>query len=456
MLSEASLLSPYLAALQQELETGNTAALSTFWHMVMAQGTPLLERIPGDDDHVLVTFLWQQTEEIHTILVAGALVGWDVTQNQMSHLPFTDIWYKTYRMRSDIRAIYRFSINDSLIPWTIDTMEERLNNSRRDPLNPKAFIFPRNQDDPYSTETRLSVLELPDAPPQPWVSPRSDVPAGKVELQAVYSDILQNERRAWVYMPPGYTTNGEPYGLLLVFDGAAYLEFIPMPTILDNMLADGVLPPMVAVMLDSPPGERNRELTCYPPFVDFLRQELIPWLHSHYYISTDPTQTIVGGSSAGGLAAAFVGLHAPEIFGKVLSQSGSFWWDWDSEDKIAQEWLTHQFAISEQQPLSFYIDVGRIERIPGYDLLMVNRHLRNVLLARGYDVSYAELGGGHEYLSWRGGFSNGLLALLDGVPTILPGVPTILPGVPTILPGVPTILPGYPQGDTPTIADNNV
>ncbi|HLJ33200.1 MAG TPA: enterochelin esterase domain-containing protein, partial [Ktedonobacteraceae bacterium] len=262
MLSEASLLSPCLTALQKELEpgtgnTGNTSALSTFWRIVMAQGTPLIEPIPDDDEHVLVTFLWQQTEEIHNILVAGALVGWDVAENQMSHLPYTDLWYKTYKMRSDIRAIYRFSINDSLLPWTIDNMEERLGKSRRDPLNPKAFIFPRNQDDPYSTETRLSVLELPEAPPQPWVAPRLNVPEGQVELHAIHSDILQNERRAWVYTPPGYNTGGEPYGLLLVFDGAAYLEFIPTPTILDNMLADRVLPPVIAVMLDSPPGERN-------------------------------------------------------------------------------------------------------------------------------------------------------------------------------------------------------
>ncbi|MEO8973792.1 MAG: alpha/beta hydrolase-fold protein [Ktedonobacteraceae bacterium] len=422
MLSEASLLSPFLTALQQELEpgnissSGNSAALSTFWRIVMAQGTPIIEPIPGDENHVLVTFLWQQTEEIHTILVVGALVGWNVAENQMSLLPNSDLWYKTYRMRSDIRAIYRFSINDSLLPWTIDTMEERMAACRRDPLNPKAFIFPRNQDDPYSTETRLSVLELPGAAPQPWVTPRPDVPQGQVELQAIYSDILGNERRAWVYIPPGYNTKGEPYSLLLVFDGGAYLEFIPTPTILDNMLADSLLPPMVAVMLDSPPGERNRELLCSPSFVEFLRQELIPWLHSHYHVTTDPTQTIVGGSSAGGLGAAFVGLHAPETFGKVLSQSGSLWWDWDSEDKIAQEWLTHQYAISEKQPLSFYIDVGRVERIPGYDLLMVNRHFRDVLLARGYPVSYAELGGGHEYLSWRGGFSNGLLALMGEAP----------------------------------------
>ncbi|TMD02022.1 MAG: enterochelin esterase [Chloroflexi bacterium] len=411
MISQATLVSPRLAALQEELLYGNHTALVTFWREITAQGAPLIETIPGDDIHVLVTFLWQATEEIQNVVVAGALVGWNISENQMSRMLNTDLWYKTYIMRSDTRAIYRFSPNDTLLPWSIDNMEERLAACRRDPLNSRTFLFPRNQEDPWSSEIHMSALELPAAPPQPWIMPRVGVPKGELKLHHIHSHMLRNSRRAWVYTPPGYEPSAEPYGLLLLFDGSAYLELIPTPTILDNLLAEGLLPPMVAVMLDSPPESRNHELTCHRLFVDFLVQELVPWLRRHYYITADPMKTIVGGSSAGGLAAAYTGLHAPEIFGNVLSQSGSFWWNWDAEEKIAQQWLTRQFAVSPRQPLRFYIDVGRLERIPGYDLLMVNRHLYDVLLAKGYPVHYAELGGGHEYISWRGGFSNGLLAL---------------------------------------------
>ena len=420
MTSKAPIISPCLAELERELVAGNTSALSNFWQLVINIGTPLIEVIPDDDTHVLVTFLWQETEKLRNILVAGAVVGWDVAENQMSRLLKTDLWYKTYKLRSDTRAIYRFSLNDPLIPWNLDNMEGRLAACHRDPLNHRLFIFPKYQDDPSGADTLLSVLELPDAPPQPWITERPEVPKGVVEPHHIHSAILRNERRAWIYTPPVITCppdrvrpDAEPYGLLLLFDGGAYLEFIPAPTILDNLLAEGMLPPMVAVLLDSPPNSRNHELTCHPPFVDFLVHELVPWLHKHYNVTTDPRKTIVGGSSAGGLAAAYVGLRAPDIFGKVLSQSGSFWWNWDAEEKIAQQWLTHEFAISPKQPLHFYIDVGRLERISGYDLLMVNRHLRDVLLAKGYPVDYDELPGGHEYISWRGGFSDGLLALAD-------------------------------------------
>ena len=156
----------------------------------------------------------------------------------------------------------------------------------------------------------------------------------------------------------------------------------------------------------------------YPPFNKFLAQELVPWIHQRYHVTSDPSQTVVGGLSRGGLAAAFAGLRHPDIFGKVLSQSGAFWWrakgsqSKDSSEEF--EWLTCQFAVSEKQPLSFYLDVGLLEdwfETPP-SILLTNRHMRNVLLAKGYPVHYAEFNGGHEFLCWRGTLADGLLALV--------------------------------------------
>ena len=69
-------------------------------------------------------------------------------------------------------------------------------------------------------------------------------------------------------------------------------------------------------------------------------------------------------------------------------------------------------------PLRFYLTAGSFEAQfwggPGgvNGTLESNRHMRDVLLAKGYEVQYQEFIGGHDYLSWRGLLADGLIALL--------------------------------------------
>ena len=46
------------------------------------------------------------------------------------------------------------------------------------------------------------------------------------------------------------------------------------------------------------------------------------------------------------------------------------------------------------------------------DQLDTNRRLRDVLRAKGTEVVYREFNGNHTYLNWRGGFADGVVALL--------------------------------------------
>jgi enterochelin esterase family protein len=102
------------------------------------------------------------------------------------------------------------------------------------------------------------------------------------------------------------------------------------------------------------------------------------------------------------------------VFGNVLSQSGSFWWA--PEGAVEHEWLTSQFALSPRRELRFYLNVGLLECGPSPgsspSQLAANRHLRDVLRARGYEVTYRELNGGHDYIGWPAGLADGLIALL--------------------------------------------
>ncbi|MHA2378181.1 MAG: alpha/beta hydrolase-fold protein [Candidatus Thorarchaeota archaeon] len=413
-------ISSRLRLLQQELEAGNLGALKTFWQDVAANGTPLVEPIEDDHEHSLVTFLWQAKDELTGVSVISLLTG--LVDNKMTRMLDADLWYFTCQARNDIRATYQLEPRqpDDLPVEGNDyaALIARYSRLKRDPFNPRTFVFEKDEEDPEGFELVRSVIELPQAPAQPWIEQREDVPRGKVELYRLRSDILDNERRVWVYTPPDYApTEGGPYGLLVLFDGLAYVNHVPTPTILDNLSEAGLIEPMVAVFPDSlSMSIRLRELILHPPFNEFLVKELIPWIRSNFHVTEDPQNTVIGGASAGGLAAAYAAMEHPEIFGNVLSQSGAFSSGRPGEE--GHEWLTRQFAASEKLLLKFYLDAGSLETKSlrqigdAPNLIAANHNLRNVLQEKGYNVRYHEFSGGHDYISWQGTFADGLLTLL--------------------------------------------
>jgi hypothetical protein len=134
------------------------------------------------------------------------------------------------------------------------------------------------------------------------------------------------------------------------------------------------------------------------------------------HLTDDSKQTAIVGASRGGLMAGYIALHLPDIFGSVLSQSGSF--GWKPEEESEPNWLARQYATHPSFPLRFYLEAGLFETdlmmVDGYsiNLLASNRHLRDVLQAKGYPIHYREFSGGHSSVIWRGTLADGLIALL--------------------------------------------
>ena len=414
--------SPTIHRLQQQIASGDSDAPESFWRDVTARGTPLVESLAGDDQHSLVTFLWRPERDVDNVVItpAPAVFGWAAANNQMTRLAGSDLWHRTYRVRNDLRATYYFSPDDPFADTSkmdLDErtayFEERARAALQDPLNPLTFKL--NPDMPPE-----SVVELPGAPPQPWAKRQPEVPRGRVEPSRFDSKMFGNARAIWIYLPPGYDPQAVPYPLLLLFDGPMYLG-MRIHVTLDNMIAAGVIPETVCVMVEQ--VDRNVELTCNDEFAEWLTLELLPWVRARYPVTSDPARAVIAGSSYGGLAAAFIGLRHSDIFGNVLCQSGSFWWgpgyetlsDFENE-AIEQEWLIHQFETAGTRPLRFYLDIGLLEDgwLPhgGPNAVASVRNMRDVAQAQGHAVHYAEFYGGHQCICWRGTIADGLIALL--------------------------------------------
>ena len=380
MIVDSTRLQQLATALQQ----GDRAALTAFWAEVAAIGTPWIE--PKGDGDYLVTFLWRDPGDTQSVAVIQDWGANGIYEHWMTPLPASDVWFKTRVMRSDTRTTYQLAPTPladptSSIPYQLD------------PLNPHLHIAFLAEN---GNHIRFSFLELPDAPVQPWKG--STAPKGMVQLYH-----LPGPRRAWVYTAASITRDSRydlpgrlgGYPLLITFDGRLSKDLLNVPAMLDHLVATGQIPPLIALFVDQP---NRQELLCEPAFADYMAQRVMPWLRENFPVTTDPAQTVLTGSSYGGLAAVYLGLRHPQLFGKILSQTG--WFRWRPEGDPDFHWLARQVAQSPRLPLRFYLDVGTLEvaqmRDGGPTQLAANRHLRDGLLGKGYPVTYVEYSGGHD------------------------------------------------------------
>ncbi len=160
------------------------------------------------------------------------------------------MWYRSYWLRKEARAIYRLAPNDSLTPLgdlAGPALQQRTAGWLRDPLSKRTFT---NQVDTFNNPAGQpqvsSLVELPDTRPQPWLVPVAGRPAGTLVKQVWRSPTLNNAREIWIYTPPGYRVNAEPYPLLVTTDGFDHTARMAVPTMLDNLIAAGRIPPLVA------------------------------------------------------------------------------------------------------------------------------------------------------------------------------------------------------------------
>ncbi|MEU0126695.1 enterochelin esterase [Streptomyces sp. NPDC006289] len=392
-----------------------------FWAGVSATGTPVLSPDPqGSADHTAVTFLWRGGPTTRAVQVLPNKIGDPRAPqgNLMECVPGTDVWHWTVRLRNDWRGTYDFYVDEGggPEPGTADHWRWLRTRRRHDPLNGRTL--PRRwHGDP------VSYAELPCAPGgQDW-QPRPGVSRGRTTVHEVPAEKLGGPRRVWLYEPPptpehsedtghsessGHSGRSEDLPVLVLLDGEHWQPRLGLANLLDNLIADGRIPPLLALLPESVDADtRWSELTCRPEFVAFLADELLPWAASRLPVTDDPARTVVAGQSLGGLSAAHAALSAPGRFGNVLAQSGSFWWP----DGPQAEWLTDRIAESPRLPVRFRLSFGEQEWVA----LPAARRLREALAAAGYDdASYREFNGGHDYLCWRTELADGLVELLPG------------------------------------------
>lgn len=392
VLHEPAIESPRLRRLRAEL-AHDKAAAEKFWRECEGK-SPLIEAVPGDAQRSLVTFLWRGDASVERIEVRGGPSTSAATP--FERLADTDVWYRSERAPNDSRFVYGLIVARSVERRYAEGQSRRVRVETYplDPLNPRTF-------------NGGPVVELPAAPEDQWHKEVAAESRGRLARHKIESAALGESRGVAVYTPKGFDRNG-PHALAVFLDGEEAEKLLDLPTVLDNLVAAERIPPTVALLVDAQ-GTRGRDLVFSDQFVTFLADELVPWVVKSQKLNVTPRTTLIGGASLGGLTAAYAAQQRPNVFGNVLSQSGSYWRRRSDASQAPEGWLPGKVATRERQPVRYYLEVGRFE---APSMVENNRRLRDVLRAKGNDVVYDEYHGGHDHFNWRVSVGQGIIALL--------------------------------------------
>lgn len=280
---------------------------------------------------------------------------------------------------------------DAYVEYLLKTGDEAV----LDPLNPRTTS--------NGLGGRQNFFHMPGSQ-ETWLARRfANVPRGTVTRHELHSGhlIVGGKRTVHLYSPP----TDEACPLLIVFDGDEYLRRARLPLILDNLIHQGRIRPIAAAFVNHARQARYVEYMCSDAHVSFLVSHVLP-LASQYLNLIDPAQEPglygVCGASMGGLISLYAALRLPEVFGRVLSQSGAFLPDISGKSTLIRELIGLGFGT----PISVYLSVGTFER-----LLADNRDMNELLRGRGFSVTYREFSAAHNYTAWRNDLPRGLVAL---------------------------------------------
>ena len=214
-----------------------------------------------------------------------------------------------------------------------------------------------------------------------------------------------------VYLPSGYTP-AQKYPVWYAMHGYSstanwWLDFGRAGERTDALLASGDLEPMIMVfpftryddaktieadMADGVRGPSRMER--------FLCDELIPYIDAHYSTISAPEGRYIGGFSMGGLFALQIGLHRPDLFGKIGAYSpaltyrdfsGDHFERWLSTDPNDATTLSGYAKAHGMDKLSIYLDCGGAD-----DPFSAGAaSLYDALTARGISTEFHPHEGGH-------------------------------------------------------------
>ncbi|MDN3583606.1 alpha/beta hydrolase [Mucilaginibacter flavus] len=227
-------------------------------------------------------------------------------------------------------------------------------------------------------------------------------PADPAKLTVTTSHPAPYTRQVSVYVPKQYVpSTAAPF--IIGADGPDDLLF----TVLDNLIAAGKVPPMIAIAIgngsgDAQGSQRGLEYdTMSGLYAEFVESEILPLVESKCQVklTKDPAGRATMGGSSGGSCALIMAWYHPELYHRVLNYSGTYinqqWPHNPQTPHGAWEFPEHLIQKTKRKPLRIWMEVGdrdlfnpNVMRDGMHDWVLANENMAKALAGKHYQYQF--------------------------------------------------------------------
>ena len=238
-----------------------------------------------------------------------------------------------------------------------------------------------------------------------------DVPHGAISEITYFSESLQRFRRMHIYTPPGYNSGKDKYPVFYLLHGAfdsddSWSTVGRAGFILDNLIAEKKAVPMLVIMPagHTGPFRFGQTRSDRDEFVEDFKNDIVPYVESHYHLKKGSKNTAIAGLSMGGGQAlniiisdmkkyGYIGVFSSGIFG--ITGAGMFGQNtgpsWGEQHKESLDNADIKKGIK-----LFWFATGNEDF-----LIETSRATVEMFKSHGFDITYKESSGGHTWINWR-------------------------------------------------------
>jgi enterochelin esterase-like enzyme len=222
---------------------------------------------------------------------------------------------------------------------------------------------------------------------------------GKVDIRHYDSKTTGQTRRVHIYTPPNYERTTSRLPVLYLLHGgdgedSVWTAFGRAHVILDNLIADKTIPPLIVVMPNGYAYGWDSGVAAEKQQADFqkdLVDDLIPFVQANYRASRDRKERALAGLSRGGGQTLSIGLRHLNLFSRLgVFSAGS-----NNPQEAFKDVAANARRVDEQLDL-LWIGCGTDDfAMPGA------KRLDEFLTANGIDHTFRRTAGEHTWIVWR-------------------------------------------------------